>query len=61
MSKITIQIYSDIHLELIKFIPKILPNAEYLFLVGDISQLSHISFFKFFDYCSEKWEKIFHL
>jgi predicted phosphohydrolase len=43
-----------------KQIPKILPTSKYLFLVGDICQLNNYLFFKFFDYCSPLWEKIFY-
>lgn len=58
--KISIQVYSDIHLELGKEIPKILPTARYLFLSGDICKLNHRLFFIFFDYCSPLWDKIFY-
>jgi hypothetical protein len=61
MSKqISIQVYSDIHLESSKEFPKILPTAKYLFLAGDICKLNHNFFFTFFDYCSPLWEKIFY-
>lgn len=60
MSKISIQLYSDLHIELMKNIPEIQPTAKYLFLVGDICQLNHPLFFKFFDYCSLLWNKIFY-
>ena len=60
MSKISIQLYSDLHIELMKQIPEIQPTSKYLFLVGDICQLNHPLFFKFFDYCSPRWEKIFY-
>ena len=60
MSKITIQIYSDLHIELMKNFPQINPTSKYLFLVGDICQLNHSLFFKFFDYCALRWEKIFY-
>ena len=58
--QISIQIYSDIHMELGKQMPKILPTAKYLFLAGDICKLNNELFFKFFDYCSPLWEKIFY-
>lgn len=58
--KIAIQVYSDLHIEFLKQIPEIQPVAKYLFLVGDICQLNHPLFFKFFDYCSLRWEKIFY-
>jgi predicted MPP superfamily phosphohydrolase len=58
--KILIQVYSDLHIEFLKQIPEIQPVAKYLFLVGDICQLNHPLFFKFFDYCALRWEKIFY-
>jgi len=58
--KISIQVYSDFHIEFMKQIPYILPTSKYLFLVGDICQLNNPLFFKFFDYCSPRWEKIFY-
>jgi predicted phosphodiesterase len=63
--KITIQVYSDIHLDLIKSnrnVPlqiNIKPISKYLFLAGNICKLNHELFFKFFDYCSTHWVKIF--
>jgi len=60
LKKISIQLYSDLHIELMKNIPEIQPTAKYLFLVGDICQLNHPLFFKFFDYCSQQWDKIFY-
>jgi predicted MPP superfamily phosphohydrolase len=60
LKKISIQVYSDLHIELMKQFPQIQPTAKYLFLVGDICQLNNPLFFKFFDYCSPKWEKIFY-
>ena len=59
--KISIQIYSDFHIELLNKIPQIIPTAKYLFLVGNICQLNHPLFFKFFDYCSPLWDKIFYI
>jgi predicted MPP superfamily phosphohydrolase len=58
--KLSIQVYSDIHIELMKQFPQIQPTAKYLFLVGDICQLNNPLFFKFFDYCSPLWKKIFY-
>ena len=60
MSKILIQVYSDLHIELMKNFPQLKPTAKYLFLVGDICQLNHPLFFRFFDYCSPLWDKIFY-
>jgi len=61
LKKISIQIYSDFHIELLRQIPQIIPTAKYLFLVGNICQLNHPLFFKFFDYCSPLWDKIFYI
>jgi predicted phosphohydrolase len=60
MSKLFIQVYSDLHIEMMKAFPPLKPTAKYLFLVGDICQLNHPLFFKFFDYCSPLWEKILY-
>lgn len=59
--KILIQIYSDLHLELTKSIPKIVPRSPYLFLAGDISRFSHPSFKEFLEYCNQNWEKTFYV
>jgi len=59
--KLLIQIYSDLHLELTKSIPKIEPRCPYLFLAGDISRFSHPSFKEFLTYCNENWEKTFYV
>ena len=55
--KLLVQIYSDLHLELTKSIPKIVPRSPYLFLAGDISRFSHPSFKEFLEYCNQNWEK----
>jgi predicted MPP superfamily phosphohydrolase len=60
LKKLSIQVYSDLHIELMKHFPQIQPTAKYLFLVGDICQLNHPLFFKFFDYHSPLWKKIFY-
>jgi len=60
LNKISIQVYSDFHIEFMTQIPRILPTSKYLFLAGDICRLNHPLFFKFFDYCSPLWEKIFY-
>jgi hypothetical protein len=58
-------VYSDIHLDLIKsnnhcaLQISLTPLAKYLFLAGNICNLNHAMFFKFFDYCTTHWEKIF--
>ena len=63
MKKITIQVYSDIHLDLIKRHAQLqinlVPLSKYLFLAGNICNLNHEMFFKFFDFCTTRWEKIF--
>ena len=60
LKKIPIQIYSDIHIELWNKLPEIPVKAKYLFLAGDICTFSHPIFYKFFDFCSSKWEKVFY-
>ena len=59
--KLLIQIYSDLHLELTKSIPKIIPRSPYLFLAGDISKLSHPSFKEFLIYCNSNWSQVFYV
>jgi len=59
--KITIQVFSDIHIELWNKLPEIPIKAKYLFLAGDICTLRHPLFYKFFDYCSKRWEKVFYV
>jgi len=62
MPQISIQVFSDIHFNVLTSkdtIPPILPLAKYLFLPGNICTLYHKMFFTFLDYCSKKWEKIF--
>lgn len=61
LRKISIQIYSDLHLELTKSIPKIVPRAPYLFLAGDISRFNHQSFGEFLSYCNNNWEKTYYV
>lgn len=60
LRKLTIQVFSDIHVELWNKLPEITPKAKYLFLAGDICQLNHPVFFKFLDYCSVNWQKVFY-
>ena len=59
--KILFQVYSDIHIELWNKFPKIPAKSKYLILAGDICQLDDPLFYKFLDYCSSKWEKIFYI
>ena len=61
LRKISIQIYSDLHLELTKSIPKIVPRSPYLFLAGDITSFNHSSFGEFLSYCNDNWEKTFYV
>jgi hypothetical protein len=60
--QITIQVFSDLHLNLLNSkdtIPPIMPEAKYLFLAGNICTLNHSLFFPFLDHCSRSWEKTF--
>ena len=60
MTTLLLQVFSDIHIELWNKMPEIPVMAKYLFLAGDIIQLNHPLFYKFFDYCSANWEKVFY-
>jgi predicted phosphohydrolase len=59
--KLTIQIFSDIHIELWNKLPTLHVNSKYLFLAGDICSQTHALFYPFFDYCSNHWEKVFYV
>jgi len=61
MSKITFQLYSDIHTEFFKKHPKLPPHADYLFLAGDIGKIGKVNFKPFFDYCSANWKHTFYV
>jgi predicted phosphohydrolase len=61
LKKISFQLYSDLHLELKKVVPKLKPIAPYLILAGDITKVSHNSHIEFFDYCNKNWEKTFYI
>jgi predicted phosphohydrolase len=61
VKKISFQLYSDLHLELKKAVPKPKPIAPYLILAGDITKVSHNSHIEFFDYCNKNWEKTFYI
>lgn len=61
MTKIIIQVFSDIHIELWNKIPDLPINSKNLILAGDICQLNHKLFYPFLDYCSSKWEKVFYI
>lgn len=60
LQKITIQIFSDIHIELWNKLPELPIKSKYLFLAGDICQLNNPLFYQFLDYCSLNWEKVFY-
>jgi predicted phosphohydrolase len=65
------QLFSDIHLELIRckkldnimttHIPLIRPQAPILILAGDIGKLSEQKFFEFIKYCSENWQHVLYV
>ena len=59
--KLKVQVFSDIHIELWNKLPELPIKSKYLFLAGDICKLRHPLFYKFFDYCSERWEKVFYV
>ena len=58
---ITIQVFSDIHIELWNNLPMIPVKADYLFLAGDICHITHPLFYPFLDYCSLNWKKTFYI
>ena len=58
--KLLVQIYSDIHIELWNEFPTLPVKAKYLFLAGDICNKKSLLFYKFLDYCSEWWDKVFY-
>lgn len=61
MAKLTFQLFSDIHIELGKNVPKIPPLAPYLFLAGDIGKVNYKYFNEFAHYCNDNWKKIFYV
>ncbi len=57
-----IQIYSDIHLELLNGTPLLKPLAPYLFLAGDIGKLSDKNKYElFFNYCSKNFKQVYYV
>ena len=56
-----IQVISDIHLEQRKIFPKIKPQCDYLFLVGDIGKLNNKLYDEFLHYCCDNWKLIFYV
>lgn len=59
--KLAIQIFSDIHIELWNKMPLIPVKSKYLFLAGDICNITHPLFYPFLDYCSRNWVKTFYV
>jgi predicted phosphodiesterase len=59
--QLAIQVFSDIHIELWNKIPTIPVKAKYLFLAGDICNITHPLFYPFLDYCSTNWVKTFYV
>ena len=59
--KITIQVFSDIHIDLWNRMPEFSVKAKYLFLAGDICNINHKLFYPFLDYCSKNWVKTFYV
>ena len=60
------QILSDLHLEVYKStIPLMIARAPYLFLAGDIGNLSNLqsrmNLETFFSYVSDNWERVFYI
>lgn len=56
-----IQVYSDIHLELLNKFPEIKPLCDYLILAGDIGKINDLVLLKFLAYCSKNWLKVFYI
>jgi hypothetical protein len=54
-------VFSDIHIELWDKIPNIPVKEKYLFLAGDICNITHPLFYPFLDYCSTNWVKTFYV
>lgn len=61
MVKFRFQLFSDIHCELTKNIPKIPNLAPYLFLAGDIGKINTNNFTEFIEYANKNWEKVFYV
>ena len=59
--KIIIQVFSDFHIEIWNKLPIIPVRAKYLFLAGDICNITHPLFYPFLDYCSLNWQKTFYI
>lgn len=59
--KFKLQYISDIHLEHMSHIPRILSRANYLALLGDIGHPTKHLYAEFMKYCSQNWSKVFLL
>ena len=51
-----IQVFSDLHLELLQSFPIIERKTKYLILAGDIGRLCDNNYKDFINYCSKTWE-----
>ncbi len=61
MVKFRFQLFSDIHIELTKNVPKLPALAPYLFLAGDIGKINANNFKEFIEYTNNNWKKIFYV
>lgn len=55
------QLISDLHLEFLKTIPKIVPRAEYLILAGDVGYPNRENFSEFMKDVTNKFKKVFYI
>lgn len=62
------QLLSDLHLDRFSssYLSEVLQTlrihrSDYLFLAGDVSHVSHPSFFPFFQFCSQHWSHVFYV
>ena len=60
INKLSVQIYSDLHIEEWNKLPFLPVTAKYLFLAGDICQKNNPLFYDFLNYYSFNWEKVFY-
>ena len=59
--KFTFQLFSDLHQEFLTNFYKIPPISDYLFLSGDIHNISKSNFKQFIDYISNNWKQVFYV
>ena len=59
--KFTFQLFSDLHQEFLTNFYKIPPISDYLFLAGDIHNISKSNFKQFIDYISNNWKQVFYV